>query len=544
LSARALNNTDALLLSLPFSFQILQTTPVPGVAGVLTGTLAFVVALAAEVQFLGNPEVAAIRISISLPAFPRQGAPAMTVDPASQIQPQRPDQLPALAALLQTLLSSLISQSFEVSPFINIPGVPGLRLVVERIDVRSVTAPEGDRIAVGVRFIGAGQTEPDLTRLGSLRPDGNRNIVLRVHERHFDAALEAARRSGALDAIARKENDDARISSADARFSGNKIILTFKGKVIDACATLDVGFTVTQTLAIFLENDQIRVESTTDPDVDDLDQFLCGLMAFIFALAVSLPVLLVAPFIGVFQAVLITAGLLDFPDPSSSTTLVRLDKPIPRTELLPVLGRLIARVEDGVLIASAAASFRQDDINTYIYVRFINSLNRFDPGVPLSGARVEVRDQDAPPPAGDDVILPHTGETERIVGNKFIRTVTVIYEPPLTDPLLAQTTTDFDGRAMVVLSPGQVANGAGHVVTTTTIEDLHSGEVESHSTRRSVAERAADVYFKVFAMGDQEDTKAKPGGLTLNLRTKHLGTPAVPLQFSVRLTPGLEPVIF
>ena len=45
-------------------------------------------------------------------------------------------------------------------------------------------------------------------------------------------------------------------------------------------------------------------------------------------------------------------------------------------------------------------------------------------------------------------------------------------------------------------------------------------------------------------MGDQEDTKAKPGGLTLNLRSKHLGTPAVPLQFSVRLTPGLDPVIF
>ena len=53
-----------------------------------------------------------------------------------------------------------------------------------------------------------------------------------------------------------------------------------------------------------------------------------------------------------------------------------------------------------------------------------------------------------------------------------------------------------------------------------------------------------DVYFRVFAFGDSEDTKAKPGGLTVNLHSKHLGTPAVPLTFSVRLQLGLEPVVF
>jgi hypothetical protein len=542
LSTRALTGTDGLLLAAPFTLQIVQRTGLPTVVGELRGTLTLVVQLGADVQFLGNPAVAAIRITAQLPAFPSQGAPALVIDATSPIQPQRPEQLPQLARLLQTVLSGIISKSFEVSPFINVPGVPGLRLVVERVDVRSVRAPDGDRIAVGIRFIGAGQTPPDLGRLERLRPEAGRNLALRVHERHFDAALETARRNGALDAIARKENDDARITSADARFSGNKIILTFKGKVVDACLALDVGFTVTQTLALFLDGDQLRVESTTDPDVDDVDQVLCAVIALVAGVAVSLPALLVAPFIGVFQVVLIVAGLLDFPDPSSSTTLIQLDRPIPGTELLPVLERLSARVEDGVLIASAAASLRADDINTYVYVRFLNSLNRFDPGVPLSGARVEVHDRDAPPPPGDDVVLPRTGETERIVGTKFIRTVTVTYEPPTTDPLLGQATTDFDGRAMFALTPAQMRNGAGHVVTTTTIEDLRTGNVESQSTRRTVAERAADVYFKVFAMGDQADTLSKPGGLTVNLQSKHLGTPGVPLQFAVRLTPGATPV--
>ncbi|MEO8661342.1 MAG: hypothetical protein ABI693_22920 [Bryobacteraceae bacterium] len=189
LSTRALDGTDALLLSVPFTLEILQLTPLRTVVGVLTGTLSLVVALSADVAFLGNPEVAAIHVSVHLPAFPAEGAPSLAIDPASLIQPQRPEQLPALALILQNLLGGIISQSFEVSPFFNIPGVPGLRLVVERIDVRSVTAAGGDRVAVGVRFIGAGATPPDLGRLARVVPEGDRNVALRVQERFLDAAL-------------------------------------------------------------------------------------------------------------------------------------------------------------------------------------------------------------------------------------------------------------------------------------------------------------------------------------------------------------------
>jgi len=537
--SRALHNTDALALDVPFSLEIVTLSPIRNVVGVLSGKITFIVALDATEPQLGNLEEAAIVITATLPLSPTQGAPALAIDPASQIQPQRPQNLPTLALLLQRFVAPLIAQSFEISPVINIPNIPGLRLIIQHSDIRTVDAPTGDRIAIGLRFIGAGNAPPNTGRLLNLVPDSGRNIVLRAHERHFDAALAAAQRNGALTEIAKKEDSRARINSADMRFSGNKIIITLEGEVVDACLTVNVNFTVTQTLELILENGQLRVKSTSSPDISNGDQILCAILAFVTALALSLPILIVAPFIGIFQAILIAADLLDFPGPSNSQSIIRLDRPIPGTELIPVLDGLLSRVEDGALITSLNGSLRQDDTNTYIYARFLNTLHGLDPGVPLKRARVDVCDQDAPPPSGDDVNLPRTGETERIIGNKFIRTVSVSYEPPTRDPVLGQGTTNFDGRVMIVLRPGQVANGAGHVVTTTTIENLRTHETETTTTRRAVREGAADVYFRVFAMGDQEDTKGKPGGLTVNLRSKRLGTPAVPLQFALRLDPGI-----
>lgn len=126
---------------------------------------------------------------------------------------------------------------------------------------------------------------------------------------------------------------------------------------------------------------------------------------------------------------------------------------------------------------------------------------------------------------GDDVVAPVEGETEKIVGNKFIRTVTTTYERPTKDPVLADAITDFDGRAMFALHPNQVSNTAGFVVTTTTIESLRTGDVETTTSRRPVIERAADIFFKTSKFGDQTDTRGLPSGLTVNLRDQHLGTP-------------------
>jgi hypothetical protein len=217
-----------------------------------------------------------------------------------------------------------------------------------------------------------------------------------------------------------------------------------------------------------------------------------------------------------------------------------LDKPIPRTELLPVLDQLVTRVDDETLVASAAAALRPDGINTYIFARVIQSGTQFEGGTgPIAGASVQVCDQDAPPPPGDDVIPPLEGEDEQVFGNKFIHSSSTVYERPRSDQVLAQGTTDFDGRIMFTLAPGQLGHGAGQVVNTTSIEDLHTHEVKTTITREPVIEGAPDIYFIIRALSDSADTRKTSGGLIVNFRSKKLGTPIAPHILSVRLRPSI-----
>jgi hypothetical protein len=481
LSTAALDRTDALRLSVPFTLEIVRFVDSGGVrtrvvVSTLVATLGLVVSLGADVGPLGSPEAAALVLSVRLLPNPPQGPVTLVVDPASPVQATRPQDLPSLGLLLQNGLATVLSLEHEVSPFINIPSVPGVRLVVEHIDVRSVRSAAGDLFMAGVRFIGAGPTPGDPERLAHLPPDGTRNFVIRIHERYLDSVLETARATQALSRLASEQAEQTVvIKSGDATLGAGVLTLTLQGAVPNACATLDLDFTVTQTFRFFLQGDSLRVESATDISYSRTDQVLCGVLAFLVGFFAALPIVLASPFIGIFVVVLIAGGLLDFPGGSASTSVFQLDTPIPRTELLPRLDHFAARAEDGIMVISGIIAFRPDDINTFIYTRFLQrGPLRFDTPSPLKGAGIQVCDLDIAPPPGDDVVAPVEGETEKIVGNKFIRTVTTTYERPTKDPVLADAITDFDGRAMFALHPNQVSNTAGFVVTTTTIESLRT----------------------------------------------------------------------
>ncbi len=545
ISTAPLDGTDTVQLSVPFSLEVFHTvtTGVPHreLVGTLAGKLSLVAKLGANVTGLGNPETAALTISITFPTSPEQGAPQLTIDADSQLQPKSTDPLQSFAVLLQAVFARFIGPTFEVSPFINVPSLPGVRLVVEHVDVRSVATPEGGLLMAGVRFIGAGQTPPDPARLARLRPEAGRNIVLRVHERYLDAVFERARSIGVLDEKLRKESGEskAKVTATHVEFGPSQIKIILDCVIPDKCGPRDVDFTVTQTLKFSLVSGGVRVDSLTEVSLGAGDTIICAVTAFVAGLIVSLPILLVAPFLGVFTALLIAGDLFDPPDDSSSVSLFPLATPIPRTELLPVLEQLITRVDDDVLLASAAASFRPDDINTFIYARVFQRVTPFDSGSPLAGASVQVFDQDAPPPPGDDVVPPKEGETEHVFGNKFIRTSSTVYERPRTDQMLAQGTTDFDGRVMFTLAPSQLGHGAGQVVNTTSFEDLHSGDVKTTTTRRNVIERTPDLYFIVRALSDTADSRRAAGGLIVNFSAKRLGTPTAPHVLRVQLRPPI-----
>ena len=362
-------------------------------------TLGLVVSLGADVGPLGSPEAAALVLSVRLLPNPPQGPVTLVVDPASPVQATKPQDLPSLGLLLQNGLATVLSLEHQVSPFINIPSVPGVRLVVEHIDVRSVRSAAGDLFMAGVRFIGAGPTPGDPERLALLPPDGTRNFVIRIHERYLDSVLETARATQALSRLASEQAEQTVvIKSGDATLGAGVLTLTLQGAVPDACATLDVDFTVTQTFRFFLQGDSLRVESATDISYSRTDQFLCGVLAFLVGLVAALPIVLASPFIGIFVVVLIAGGLLDFPGGSASTSVFPLDTPIPRTELLPRLDHFAARAEDGIMVISGIIAFRPDDINTFIYTRFLQrGPLRFDTPSPLKGQHPGMRSRHRTP---------------------------------------------------------------------------------------------------------------------------------------------------
>jgi hypothetical protein len=558
ISTAPLNGTDTVLLSLPFGLEIFHTVTSSEVTrreivGTLSGKLTLVARLSADVTGLGNPAFAVLAISVTLPPFPEQGVPRLEVDADSPLQPKPSADLPGLALLLQTVLRLFIGASFRVSPFINVPGLPGVRLIVEHVDVRSVATPDGGQLMAGVRFIGAGNTPADPTRLSRLRPDAGRNIVLRVHERYLNAVFERARSIGVLDKKLREESGEskAKVKSTHVKFGPSQIKIILDCVIPDKCGVagvnfVDFDFTVTQTLNFSLTGGAIRVESLTDVSYSTGDKLACAVLTFVSALVVSLPILLAAPFFGVFTTLFVAGELIDQLGNSGSSgggnpvSMFPLNKPIPRTELLPVLDQLVTRVGDETLVASAAAGFRPDGINTYIFARVMQSGSQFEGrSGPIAGASVQVCDQDAPPPPGDDVIPPREGETEFTLGNKFLKKSSTVYERPRSDQVLAQGTTDFDGRIMFTLEPAQLGLGAGHVVNTTSSEDLHTHEVETTIRRQQVIETAPDIYFIIRALSDSADTRKTQGGLIVNFRSKKLGTPTAPHILSVRLQPSI-----
>ena len=558
ISTAPLDGTDTVLVSLPFGLEIFHTVTSSEVTrreivGTLSGKLRLVARLTADVTGLGSPAFAVLAISVTLPPFPEQGAPSLEIDADSPLQPKPSADLPGFALLLQTVLRLFIGASFRISPFINVPGLPGVRLIVEHVDVRSVATPDGGLLMAGVRFIGAGQTPADPTRLARLRPDAGRNIVLRVHERYLNVVFERARSIGVLDQKLREESGEskAKVKSTRVEFGPSQIKIILECVIPDKCGIagvnfVDVDFTVTQTLNFSLTGGAVRVESLTDVSVSDGDEFACAVLTLVSALVVSLPILLAAPFFGVFTALFVAGELIDQLGNSGSSgggnpvSMLPLTTPIPRTELLPVLDQLVTHVDNETLEASAAAALRPDNINTFIYARVMQSGSPLVVSSgPIAGASVQVCDQDAPPPPGDDVIQPQEGESEFIVGNKFINTSSTVYERPGRDQVLAQGTTDFDGRVMFTLAPSQLGHGAGHVVNTVSIEDLHTHEVETTITRQPVIERAPDIYFIIRALSDSADTRKTSGGLIVNFRSKKLGTPTAPHILSVRLRPSI-----
>jgi hypothetical protein len=115
---------------------------------------------------------------------------------------------------------------------------------------------------------------------------------------------------------------------------------------------------------------------------------------------------------------------------------------------------------------------------------------------PLPGVSVQLFELDRPAPAGDDVVVPPTGETEHIVNGKQITTTTT-YDPS-PDQLLGAQTTDASGVAAFQIFP----NRRGGVLTRTRVEeDLHGEETQTTVTHTTIVEARPDYGVTVVGTG-------------------------------------------
>jgi hypothetical protein len=540
-------NTNRIRVAFPFSVDVAGGTP-PGVVK-LKGTLSFNIVVDAHV----NLDKINLSVAPTDPP-PSEGALKIVIAPDSQIQPKTQSFLHSVEVFLglvvvRFLKPELISET--LSALITIPSFSKAQLLVRQIDVRAQTRGAGGVVVVGAR-IGGLQPDPgDPTRLTEPFGTHGGNVFLRIHQELVREALRKAKDSGELERLAREQEDAARIDSADAEFSASEIKIIVKGHMVDACGfNLDAPFVATMSFKFTFDANKITIsrDVSVAPDWDNAGTYLCILASLVEGALVGVltGIFLGSVVMGIVVGVLDVFGRLPlgqkvfeavknkiFGGGTGSPledVVVDLNDPIPGTERLPQVAISDMQVTATTQQIWSNISLVQDNLNTHVYVRFLETTPFFPrTSAPASGKSVQMFDQDKPRPAGDDSSPPPDSENEVITG-KFIITETVQFIPPFMDQPLGKATTGFEGIAHFVLS--HVSSTAGLVVTTKTTEDIRSHEEKTTSKSEPIFEARPDLYFTLTANGALVDTRKLPGGLLLNASAGHVGTADNPITFS------------
>jgi hypothetical protein len=552
LPTRPIAGTDQVLLTVRVSLDFVVPTglvkgPRERVVASLLGTITITVTARADIDFSGEPSMV-IRV-----ALPDTGQfLALKTAPESAIQPQTPTSEAAVAFFLAIALKESLGEalpSFAMSPVIKLPKLADTTVVVQEIQVRA-REEDGGSLVVGV-LITPRPGNPD--RLVSPFGVKGGNLYLRIHEDLLKEAVRRAKESGELERLAREEDDDLRIDSADVEFRKNQIRFLLKGRVVDACAlVIDAHWDAHVDVNYKVEGNKLTIEWKGDasPDWSNPKTYLCILVMLAAAVvgAVIIGLLLspaVVAIIGVLLAIdnFSTLKIIVLGKQFDGNSVVTVTVPVPRTELLPRLAPVALVTASGAQEAWYDLTLEPDRINTHVYAQ-VNAHGDFPFRTvrPLSGLKVKLMDQDAPRPAGDDSVVPPTGE--RIIGEnkKLIITEVVQFTAPLADQVLGEVTTTSEGIAHFMVTPGQFHTGAGVVTTSRITEHLDTGKTDIRTSIRQLSEARPDLYFLVLLAGGaaQVDSRNQGRGLMLNTPAGDVGAPGAPIEVVVQDGPVIK----
>lgn len=493
------------------------------------------------------------------------------IDPDSEIQPRNEAALQALSALVLNQINNFLrvytqagappfGDSFSFGPTIHLPIREGIALQIQRADTQAV--PTSDN--VGALMIGAlidrePQPTPGTGNPERLRRDPfqspDKNVYIRTHEALMNKAVQEALSSGLLEKLA-QENLPAEFSDED--IDVNSAVVDLKApdqmrfilgaELVDFCGPgpfnwINLNFDATVDITVGPPvNGKIKL-TISEPDINysDADLVACAIFSLIDALSI----------VFAYEFVILVFDVLNMLIQSEHETVVALstvfapDKLVPGTDLLPRMEIVQTNITDESIEMFGRMDLRPDDSRTFVYLRVVEvDIQPLTPVTrPIPGATVQALDQDMPAPQGDDIKIPEQGFKVVSQNKKIEKTVSVSYEPPRSDELLAAGITNGDGRVKLFFNP-RTKGGKKVTTQSTTFVDDPDRKPVVRTTETPISEAKPDLYFRlILPDGRVFDSRNLAGGLSLIINTGpgRVSQPNAPLTLKLRKEPVIDP---
>jgi hypothetical protein len=466
----------------------------------------------------------------------------LQVDPTSTITPSSETARAVLEShMMQGVRAALVqlfavTLRFKAKIPIHKRRFPNSFLQVRQVGAATCREGSRDFVVVGINVQPPQHPVSPPALAGIPLPDTAQRLHVVAAESFGTDALASVVKSGDLAAfinrvIARHAPVEGslpivRVDGGRVAFLDGKLRVSIDTRLIDACAFgKDLALTARVDGTPAIANRTLTLSaSEVDLDLDNTDAFLCAVLKGIagpWAAAFTIAVL------SLIAAYNPSASDLDIPIAETSDALPGSDKVVD-VELTK------ATITPGLLTSRGQVRLITDTNHVYAYLRVVERMGRLL-RFPVPGASVALYELDDPPPAGDDVVVPETGETE-VVTPKY-ETTTVVQYDPNPDQQLGTQVTDESGRVTFVV---KVNSTGGTQTTTRTQTETDRGKVVSHQSRQvPVTEAAPDLAVTITSPTGELLAQRRLVGL--NVRAGRLGSFDHPVDVPVERTPLVGP---
>jgi hypothetical protein len=461
---------------------------------------------------------------------------SLTIDGTSTITPQSEAARGALEGLLvpraRGVFAVLAATTlrFPAAMPIQKKRYPNSFLRIVQAGAVTVRADGRDFAKVGINVQNRHLVNPSgLTAVGLPRRGSNLHAI--VDEKFASDALSSIIASGDLAAfinrvLARHSPVSLRkvvVDGGRVSFGSGRLHVSLDCTMKKACEFgKDLGFTASVTGTAGIANGTLTLESSdVDINLDNSDAFLCTILNSILGPLGTVATIAVEAYAASLNP---SSSDLDIPVSETST-------PLPGSDKVVHLELTHAAIGSGALGADGQLSLIADPEHVFAYLRVVEKLGPVI-RVPVAGATVQLHELDNPPPSGDDVVVPKTGETDVFRGN--IETTTTIQYDRQPDQLLGTERTDENGEVTFVATSNKIG---GMKTKTTTQTDVPTERVTSSRTERiPIPEPGPDLAVTITSATGQVLAQRRLIGL--NVATRRLGTFDRRVEVAVTPRPG------